>query len=283
MADAKTIVKYNEIPEDSHLLKKIKPLKRGEQVTYRLHGCYDPDRPNKFFGRTLRIPPTDLIMDKEGNTYDIAMVKGLGPGGVQELDGEVYFEPTSLCLMTLNGSNAREMRRYQYMEICNFNGDNPDRNPSSPVFFEKVNEERDRGAKRDKFKRVVAAMEMVEALSEKEVLDLIRANRLPDTGSHQRRLTQLENLAQKDPDKLLAMPLVDHTALLKVIEDAVKAKVIVYSNQTRDYTTFDKTKVIHNVKTGFSVSPKVELAKFLLSPEGHADLDWIKSQLKSKE
>jgi hypothetical protein len=272
-------VQYNIIPQDSPLLTNIPKIPKGKLVQFRAYGCIDPARPGKFFGRTVRVPPTDIITDNEGNTYDIAMIKSVGAGGVQELDNEVFFDTIQACLISLRSSSAREMRQYQYFMLCNYNGSNPNRDTSKPILFEIVDDAKDHTSKRTRFKKIAAAMAAIENFSEKEVLDFIRSNRLPDTGSHHSRVAYLEEFAQKDPDKFMTAPLIDHTSLYATIEQATKAKVITYNNVTREYQTYDK-KVILEVKKGFGVSNKDELAKFLMSPEGHKDLAWIKAELE---
>jgi hypothetical protein len=272
-------VQYNQVPKDSHLLTEIPKLERGQIAQFVVYGAYDPAHPGKFFGRTLRVPPTDIISDKDGNVYDIAMIRSVGAGGIQELDDEVFFDTMRGCIITLYAGNARDMRQYQYFMLCNYNGSNTNRDISKPILFEVLDEAKQHREKRAKRKKVAAALATLENFSEKEVLDFVRSNRLPDTGSHESRLAYLEDFAEKNPDTFMEAPLLDHTTLYSIIEKAVKTKVISFNNITKEYTTFDGKKIIE-VKKGFGVSNKDELSKFLMSPEGHKDLAWIKSELE---
>jgi hypothetical protein len=272
-------VAYNQIPKDSVLLKRIKPLKKGEQVKYRVAGAYDSSQPDKFFGRTLVLPSTDVITDPEtGEVYDIAYITGYAEGGIPQL-GEIWFNDFEGSIKTLNGGNASDMKLYTYLELCNYLADNPSRDTSKSIHIEKVSPEKDRASRKNKFKQIAAAMIMIENMSETEVINFIRANRLPDAGDHLSRLSFLEDLAQREPEKFAAAPTIDPSSLGSIVDEALKAKVIFWNGVTREYSQSDKKKIL-TVKKGASVNPKQELEDFLFSPEGHDQLDWIKAELQ---
>jgi hypothetical protein len=120
----RTTVNYNNIPKDSALLKSIKPLKKGEIVSYRVAGSFDPTKPDKFFGKTILLPATDIVTDPvTGEIYDIAYITGYAAGG-QPVFGEIWFQDFNGSMISLSGGNASEMKLYTYLELCNYNADN---------------------------------------------------------------------------------------------------------------------------------------------------------------
>jgi hypothetical protein len=276
---AQTPVKFNQIPSDSSLLKKIKPLKKDEHVQYRLRGAFDPKRPGQFFGRTLVLPTQDTISDPDtGETYDIAFIEGVGPGGIPKV-GTIMFEDFNLCLITLKGNSGLDQRKYNYIELCNFLADNPDRDKNKPALIERVNEAEDLKYKRDKRKKVQNALLVVDAMTDTEVLNFVRANRMADAGTPEKRRAGLEDVAEKNPDKFIDMPTIDYTSNYQIIDDAKKAKIIMFNTVTREWQRFDGTPIM-TVKKGFGVSNKEELAMFLVKEEGRKSLEWIKTELK---
>lgn len=274
---AQTPVKYNEIPKESILLKRIKPLGEKEYVKYRVAGSYNPRKPGKLFGRTTALPTTDTIMDPDtGYVYDIAFVESFGPGGAP-IVGEIILDDFNAFTITLRGNSALDKRKYQYIELCNFLKDNDSRDQNKTVLVERVDETEDFKFKRNSRKRINAALNTVEAMTDNEIINFIRANRLPDTGTNESRRASVEDFAEKNPDKFSTMPSIDYTSLFDTVDEAKKAKIIVWNNVTRDWTRFSG-ELIMQVKKGFGVSNKDELAQYLMK-DGKKDLDWIRTEL----
>lgn len=278
---AQTPVKFNQIPKESALLKRIKPLGKDERVQYRVYGAYDPQQPGQFFGRTVVLPCEDTIADPDtGETYDIAYIEGVGPGGIPKV-GTIIFEDFNACTITLFGNSGQDQRKYQYIELCNFLQDNPHRDKNRTVLIERVDEGNDLKFKRDKRKKVQAALAIVDSLTSEEVLNFIRANRIADPGTLEKRRAVLEDLAEKTPEKFAEMPMVDYTANYDLIDNAKQKKVIVWNNVSREWQRYDGTPIIQ-VKKGFGVSQKDELAMFLIKEEGKKTLAWMKEEVAKK-
>lgn len=275
-----TPIKYNNIPADSSLLKNLKKLGRDEKVKYRVCGSFDPEKPDKFYGRTLILPTTDQITDPDtSEVYDIAYIKGLRAGGIQDV-GDIVFDDFHASTITLFGNSADDQGKYKYIELCNYLAQNPNRFGKDPL-IERVDEKVDLSGKRDKRKRVTAALNSVAVMTDEEILNFVRANRMPDAGTPESRRATVEDFAELNPDQFATMPLIDYTSLYTLIDNASKAKLLQWNNVTRDWLRSDGVQVLH-IKKGFAVSQKEELAQFLMSPEGHAHRDWFLEQLKKK-
>jgi hypothetical protein len=273
-----TPVKYNQIPKESALIKRIKPLEKKERVQYRVHGAYDPGQPGKFFGRTLALPCEDTIMDAEtGDVYDIAFIEGLGPGGIPQI-GSIMFNDFDGSMITLSGDSAMDQRKYQYIELCNFLADNPNRDRNKALLIERIDESKDLNYKRDLRKKRQTALNVVEEMDNAEILNFIRANRIADPGSPEQRRAVLEDLAEAKPDKFIDMPSLDYTSLFPLIDDAKKGKIISWNNATREWLRHTGEVMLH-VKKAFGTNNKDELAQYLIKEDGKDDLNWIKSEL----
>lgn len=269
---------YDEKNKSNSLLKKFAPLKKNEVAEYRLVGTFDPNSPDKIFLKTMLIPSQDVLIDDDGETWPIGAIKGKDSSGDPLFyEDELWFKDTSGSYLRLNGSSAKDQVIYKYLELTNFNLSNPNRDTSRSALFERVDENKDIDQKRAKFKKTVTAMQMVEDMSDADILNFIRANALHDAGSDLKRRYFLEDLAQKNPDKFDNAVTTDFQSLKEPIELAKKKKIFQYNNLQRQWTTHDG-KLVHTVKKG-ATSQVTELAKYLMSPEGKAHLEYMETEL----
>lgn len=279
MAEASVTIRYNDIPKTSSLKKKLDDFfkKNKDRVQYRVIGSHDPVT-GKHYGKTLRIPKSDVVQDSDGNVYDIAYVEGAGPGGKQKV-GEIWFHDYNGSLITLFVNSAKDRKQIEYLELCNYLTDNDNRDKSAPAFIERVDDTTDFKIRRDKRRKVHAALSVIEGFSDDEVLNFTRASKLPDKGTEDKRRFFLEEFAEKDPDKFLNSPIADYTALYEVIDEAKGKKIINYNTSNATWFTFDGGE-IRKIKKGVGVSNKEELAKFLMTPDGSKHLDRIRAELE---
>lgn len=273
-------VQYNQIPDDSAILKSIDPLKKGESITFRIIGSYDPSNPRRRVLRSMFVPTTDVIKDPEtGDTYDIAYIKGIGQGGVPIL-GEIFINDKHGSAITLKGDRPDDVRKYQYLMMCNYLSDNPNSDKTKNK-IEIESEEKDHAFVRDKRKKVHAALSAVEAMNDSEVMNFIRANRLSDPGTAQKRRFKLEDFAEKNPDAFASAPMLDHTALYETIDALKKKKIVVWNNNSKSVLLYDGSMILDlDKKFKFGMSWKDELAKHLIQPEQKSVLKKLEDELE---
>lgn len=272
-------VQYNQIPKESALLKDIQPLQKGDSITFRIKGSFDPSNPKRRVLRSMFLPNTDVVKDPEtGETYDIAYIKGIGPGNVPIL-GDIYFDDRHGAALTLKGSRPDDVRKYQYIMLTNYLADNPNADPKKHK-IEIESEDKDQEYVRTKRKKIQAALNAVEGMSDDEVLNFIRANRLHDPGTPKKRRFKLEDFAEKNPDAFSSAPLLDYTSLYDTIDALKKKKIIVWNNATRAVLTFDGSEILSLDKSWkFGMSWKEELAKHLIQPENKSQLKKLEQEL----
>lgn len=119
----------------------IPTLGRDEVAIFRsVHNSKDPSGIGIY--PTYIVPPKDTVWDKGKNQYvDIALQ--VSPPAGEKQDGQLehlVFEKGQKGTIVLRGTNPRDVLRYQYLKLCNFNVSNSDRNPETFAIFEEVNE-----------------------------------------------------------------------------------------------------------------------------------------------
>ena len=269
-------VQFNQIPKDSAIYEDIKPLGKDDTITFRLKGSYDPSNPKKRTLRTLMLPQTDVIKDpKTGDTYDIGYIESVRQGGLPVF-GEIWFDDKSGSAIKLHGKRAEDVRKYNYIMISNYLADNKNSDPKKHL-IEIESEDKDMAFVRNKRKKVQAALNTVAAMNDSEILNFMRANRLPDPGTPGKRRFKLEDFAERNPDAFASAPMLDYTSLYDFIDELKQKKIVSFNNTTRGVVRCDGFEVLA-VSKKIGVSWKEELAKFLIRPENKRELEWLKNE-----
>ena len=255
-------------------------LKKGEYAVYRLKGAYNEE--GKFCGRTARVPNKDLIQDKDGDLHSIAFVTSYRADGTPVL-GDIWFWLDSMCQIVLT-HGARDAKAYNYLEICNFNESNPDRDTQAPVIFERVEGSTISKELRDKRKYKVQAVQVAQSLDNESVIRFINTNQgkfnqlrvsaNPDgTLNYEEMREHIEALAESSPALFLksteALPS-DKTEAgsIDIIQRAVDEEVIEFDKETKSWYNKATGKSILKVNRMTSGQPEKELAKFLQTLAG---------------
>lgn len=273
-------VQYNQVPKESAIVKNVPALAKEESITFRLKGSYDPANPKRRVLRSLFLPNTDVIKDPDtGETYDIAYITGVGQGGTPIL-GDIFFDDKHGSALTLKGNRPDDVRKYNYIMMSNFLADNPNSDPKKHK-VEIESEEKDRAFVRNQRDKKYAALSAVKSMTDDEVRNFIRANRISDPGTPKKRRYKLEDLAEQDPDKFASAPLLDYTSLYDTIDDLKKKKIVSWNNTTKSILMSDGSEILNLEKTWkFGKSWKEELAKHLIQPANKAQLNKLQDELE---
>lgn len=256
----KVIKSYNKIPPDSSLKRELKPLGKNDIAKYRLLGVYDKDTKVKTL-RTEVLPEEETIMDSNGNMYDIAAIKSTSANGeIKFLD--VVFEDVMGCELTLRGNSIDDVKKYERVELSNFNASNPHRDSSVTARFERIEMEADAASRMQERKQKRAALDVVDMMTDAEVDAFIRANNMPNLGAPSANRDQLEGLAERNPTKVLNSPTKHIVEYSDEIAAWKKSKVISYDQRAREWSMYDGKKILTLPKT-LGLSPENELMKEL--------------------
>lgn len=273
------VTKYNEY--------KTKPtLKKGEKAVYELQGIgRDPLDPKggMVIPAVFGIPATDRIYDSEKDDYiDIAYVTGQGQGG-EPIVGELQFTGNMMGLMQLQGGKASDQAKYEYMEKCNFNGSNPDRDTSKPVYFTRKDYKAEAKAKREK------RDEMIEAVNQARKLDVAHLRQVAlgigftgITDDNDQLREKVEDYAEANPKKFLAVIENKDLSIMEVANEAQKKGNIVIDNQSRRITT-STGEVLVTWGPEPNVNPLDKFVEYVKSDNGSKFYAELKENLKSKK
>jgi hypothetical protein len=259
--------------------KMIRKLKPNERATYRvLNVRPDPDNFGKFLmPAALQIPSTDIIYDKGREDFvPIAAIERT------DLDGNpvfinIVFNATNLGYLFLNGSNAVHQKIYQFVELCNFNESNPDRNAEFETFFSRIDAVKEAKTERNIRKLIVKAVNLALELDDKKAREVALALGIEAEENEQLR-NELEDYAGDYPEEFLDVveraSLANETAL----KDAVKNNIIKNDVNASSFKWVETGKVIFTYVKGKDKNYFKELADHLLETNPD-ELEAIKSRL----
>lgn len=272
-------VKYNNY-------KKPTPIKKGETVVYELAGLKtDPLDPEKGLAvpAVFGIPGTDRVFDKDKDEYiDIAHITGHGEGGKPIIE-PVMFVSSMAGILVLNGGKAKDQAIYEYMEKSNYNGSNPDRDTSKPIYFYRKDYKAEAKQKREK------RNEMIEAINKARALDVAHMRQvalgvgftaLTDDNDSLRE--KLEDYAEKNPQKFLAIVENKDLAIMEVANEAQKKGKLVIDEASGKITTANG-EVLIAWGDEPDVNPLEKFVSYVKSDEGSKFYAELKEGLKAKK
>ena len=221
---------YNAISKS--LLDKTK-LKPGQTVTYKLHNITTaPMDPSRLAIPTYKnVPPIDQIWDEEKQEFvDIACVKSFDAQGNHTFH-EILFTRAQAGHLILHGGRAIDQEIHSYLQLCNYNATNPNRDTTKEIIFEEVNEEakaetltRSRNKRRE-------ALNAAADLNVDEVRNFSAALGKDDTRPVAVLRNELEELADQDPQAFLDLIGNQQNAMKATINRAIKKGVIIYNEE----------------------------------------------------
>ena len=259
--------------------KMLRKLKPNERATYRvLNVRPDPDNMGRFLmPAALQIPSTDIIYDKGKEEFvPIAAIERT------DLDGNpvfvnIVFTASNAGYLFLNGSNAVHQKIYQYIELCNYNESNPDRNEEFETFFYRVDAQKEAKTERNLRKLIVKAVNLALELDDTKAREVALALGI-DAESNEELRNELEDYAGDNPEDFLEVieraSLANETAL----KDAVKKNIIKNDVNASSFKWVETGKVIFAYTKGKDKNYFKELADHLLETNPD-ELEAIKSRL----
>lgn len=266
--------KYNLYSE-----KMVRKLKPDERATYRVTNIReDPDNYGRYLvPAALQIPSTDIIYDKEKQDFvTIAAIERQDNEG-NPIFINIVFSSANIGHLFLVGSNPVHQKIYQYLEICNFNESNPDRNQDSEVFFRRLDSQKEAKMERLNRRLIVRAANMALELDDKRVKEVALALGI-DAETLEEIRNLVEDFAENDPEEFIEI--VERSSLEKesILKEAVKQGIIRNNVNSQVFEWVDTAKEIMKYKKGVNKNYFKELADYLeeTNPD---ELNAIKSRL----
>lgn len=276
-------------------------LKKGDIAVYRVLGMRkvtDSNGNTKMnMPASVYFPSIDTISDP-GNNDELVEIKCLlsstpqrtqdGTSKVNEKYIDLTFDGSSNGLMILRGGNNKHQRMYQFMEICNRNKSNPNRDVSVRAIFEKVDAKADNKKKLEDAAAISKA-ENIALTAEPSVIKILaeRFNLSPSLETEDLRLALMVK-AKKEPAKFIMNTAPDPHAVVKGhLEKGMEAGEIAFEENSNEwkFKQYDPSKkwkrAILSVPIGQNTT-NVILEHFA-SKDGQADLDRLLFYLEEEE
>jgi predicted XRE-type DNA-binding protein len=266
---------YNNI---SASLKRM--LKPDERAVYRVLSIRpDPDNAGKFLmPAALQIRPTDIIIDKHSpdQFVTIAAIER------QENDGNpiflnIVFTAANLGYLFLEGRNPVHQKIYQYLELCNYNESNENRNPDIEPVFMRVDSKKEAANERGLRKMIVKAVNTAIELEDAKANEVAMALGI-EAASIEEVRNELEDYAEENPEEFLVIVERASLGAESVLKEAVKKGIIKNNVNSQLFEWVDTGKEIMKYKKAPNKNYFKELADYL--EENNPDeLNAIKTRL----
>lgn len=270
-------IEYNKYSEEL----RPKPLKMGQRVTYCIYNTYDKKtgKPTRTLS-SLIFPNTDVIYDDHQDKWvPIALTLGRAEDGSPRLIDLIITDQMA-NLVTVTGGRARDNAIYEYLELCNFNADNPNRDKNQEILIERF--DRNSFAKKRRVERAKKreAVQIAEALSDQDVINWHISKQRASNRDMEVLRQEIEDYAEDYPDEFLTSGGEVAVELDELLRTAGKKKIIKFDKAASTWQKSDG-KSICTVPKGFNISQYKELANWITNnPEGDDLLTWIKEELK---
>lgn len=263
------VKKYKLKPDDVKIFK-ILTTKRDKHY---------PDRP--MIPAAVIVPSKDIII-YNGEPVEIACIKTTKAKGVPVLH-ELWFLKESAGTITCRGGNVADQQKYEYLMLCNFRKNNPDRDPTKRALFELLDPKAKATEERATRTERLRAMKYAEDMERDEVMTFSAASGW-DVDDEDVLRNRIESMAESDPLGFLARATNRHNNIKADIKRALDKQVISFDAQASSFSWSSNGELITNVPRSTKGSHLDGLLNFIINNErGESVYDEIKLLLgKSK-
>jgi DNA-dependent RNA polymerase auxiliary subunit epsilon len=254
-------------------------LKPDERATYRvLNVRPDPDNYGRILiPAALQIPSVDDFYDKvKGEYIKIAAIERSDEKG-EAVFLSIVFSASNMGYLFLNGNNPVHQKIYQFLELCNFNKSNKDRNDIYEEMFCRIDNEKEAKEERQLRKIIAKAVTVAIDLEESKAREVGQALGI-DAESIEEIRNLVEDFAASEPEEFLQV--VERASLTteSLLKDAVKKGIIKNNINAQVFEWVDTEKEIFKYKKAAGKNYFKELADYL--EENNPDeLNAIKTRL----
>ena len=266
---------YNQF--SATMQRKLKP---DERATYRiLNVREDPDNYGKFLmPAAYQIPSTDVIYDKtKGDFITIAAIDRVDNDG-NPIFLNIVFTASNLGYLFLSGSNPVHQKIYQFIELCNFNSSNKDRNDAdNEAVFYRVDNKKEAIEERTLRKLIVKAVNTALELDDKRAREVAMALGI-DAETIEEIRNQLEDFSEENPEEFMDIVERASLSLETMIKEAIKKGVIKNDVNAQVFAWAETGKELMKYKKAPNKNYIKELADYL-EENAPDELEAIKNRL----
>jgi hypothetical protein len=266
---------YNQF--SAAMQKRLKP---DERATYRvLNVRPDPDNFGKFLmPSAYQIPPTDVVYDKtKGDFVTIAAIERIDNEG-NPVFLNIVFTAANLGYLFLNGSNPVHQKIYQFVELCNYNSSNKDRNDiDNEAIFYRVDNKKEAIEERSLRKLIVKAVNTALELDDKKAKEVAMALGI-DAETIEEIRNQLEDFSEENPEEFMDIVERASLSLETMIKEAIKKGVIKNDVNAQVFSWSETGKELMKYKKAPNKNYIKDLADYL-EENAPDELEAIKNRL----
>jgi len=270
---------YNEV---NAIDAKTKPaaLKKGESATYRLLGVnINPKDPSKTkVPCSQNVPVRDRIWDSNKNEFvDIAMIASIDSNGPQYRT--LWFEQQNMGTIVLQGGAVRDAEAYEFMELCNYNASNPNRDDSINALFFRVDPKQAAEKTRKERTTKRQALNLAAEMGAADIRNFVAMMGWDEKQELVVLRDKVEEYAESHPDEFVRRSKNKQNAIFALISRAKTARVITFDTQSNTWKWVDSGEQICTVARGTKREESL-VAHLVESEHGGEVLNALKTALK---
>jgi hypothetical protein len=250
---------YNQLSPDME-----RKLAQNERATYRVNNVRpDPDNYGKFLmPSALQIPSTDVIYDKGKKDFvTIAAIERTDNDG-NAVFLNIVFTSSNFGYLFLDGKNAVHQKIYQFLELCNYNDSNPNKNGEAEVHFHRVDTKKEAIQERSVRKLIVKAVNLAIEMEEKKAMEVAMALGI-DAESMEEVRNLLEDYAEENPSEFLEVAERATVEIESLLKEAIKKGIILNNLNSQVFEWAETHKEIYKYKKSPNQNYVKELADYL--------------------
>lgn len=234
------------------------------------------------------VPPIDRIVEvvkgkngeaDETRVVDIMFIEKYE--GNKPMPGSIIFYKSRSGALILNPKKANDIKKYEYLERCNYNESNPNRDPNITPIFRRVDKGAERKVQAERRKELRYALDKSANLTAVEIRRLAVALNLTGGDDEEIRMN-VEAFAERDPVKFLTMMENKDIEIMERAESAKKAKIIAVDTQARHIKSASG-ETLYSWPPEKGADWKEQFVKFVKSEDGLAFYKEMISQLDAKK
>lgn len=245
----------------STMVRKLKP---NERATYRILNVKpDPDNYNKFIiPAALQIPSTDIIWDESKKDFiTIACIQRTKNDG-DPIFESIIFEGRTMGYIFLSGNNPADQKKYQFLELCNFNASNEARNKDVEPLFMRIDTKKEAITERAIRKLVVKAVNKALDLDDQTAKEVASALGI-DAATIEEIRNLLEDYASDMPEDFLEVLERASVSTEASLKEAIKQGYIKNNTASSQFEWSETGKEIFKYKKAAGKNYVRELAEYL--------------------
>lgn len=272
---------YNDLSKELLDATKLKP---NEIVTYRVTGIIpNPMDPTKLaVPNSKNVPVVDQIYDKNKDSFvDIAAVSSVNAKGEHTFH-KIYFYGAQGGVLMLQGGRAADQEIHSYLQLCNYNASNPNRDTSKEAIFELVDEGAKSEVERKGRNLKREALNVAADLNAEDVRNYVAALGMDDTRKLDILRNDLESFADRDPQGFLDLVNNKQASFKAILNRAINKGIISFDAEQSRFTWPTGEVILTVSRTTGGDNVEELLAYCVSSPKGEKVLQTIQSKTRNK-